>query len=160
MTTELSRLKTEAVPSIEDEPPSRYCLHWCACKRHVWQRLYLKDTCCTVWLTTLETILARPSGRSSLIPQKTMEMKANMHTNVWISMAAVGLFLFTGVNDPSNKGCGLRCWYPGKLDGFHANTYRLGFNSNRKSQKRGLRTKTMEVVNRAKEHTLNYDICK
>lgn len=96
-----------------------------------------------------------------MIPQKTVEMKANMHTNVWTFMATVGLFLFTDVNDPSNKGSGLRCWYPERLDGFHCNTYRLGFNSNRKSQrKRGLRTKTMEAVNWAKEHTLNCDICK
>lgn len=99
-----------------------------------------------------------------MIPQKTMKTKANVHTNVWIFMAAVGLFQFTDVNDPSNKGSGLRGWYPGKLDGFHPNTYRLGFNSNRKSQKLGLRTtelwKTMGAVNGAKEHTLNYDICK
>lgn len=102
MTTDL--LKAEAVQSIEDEPASRFCFHWRACKRHLLQHLYIKDTCGARSGSLTEPVLARPSGRSSLVPQKTVEMKANMHTNVWIFVAVVGLFLFTGVNDPSNKG--------------------------------------------------------
>lgn len=141
----------------------RYCFHWRACKRHVLQGLDLKDACDILYgsLTEppLETILARPSGRSSLIPQKTMEMKANIHTNVWIFMATAGLVLFTDLNYPSNKGSALRCcqgsWMASMLTPTDLVSTAIEKAKNVVSEQ-----KLWKRLAGAKEHTLNYDICK